>query len=508
MLTVTGETLNGVSTEQTKMPGGKHQSCLWIILLTFGVRQTVDAKPPNIIFMVADDLGWNDVGFNNPDIISPNLNKLAAEGVILNQSYVQPVCTPSRNAFLSGYYPFRSGLQHMVILPQQAVCAPLNRTFLPQELKKLGYATHAVGKWHLGFCNWNCTPTFRGFDTFYGFYNGQEDYYAYEVLNATDFRDNTVLNISQKGIYSTFVYQERLREIVANHDTSLPLFLYLPFQSVHEPLQVPDEYKKMYPNLKTDGRRTFSGMVTAMDNLIGNLTQFIKEKGMYDDTLFIFTADNGGWTQFYGNNFPLRGGKVTVWEGGTRAAAFLHGWGLQKTGSRYNGMMHAVDWFPTIITAAGGEVKDKDIDGMSMWEAISTFGPSPRTEFIYNLDNSSLPLQGHAAIRQGDFKLIKGFPGLYSGWYPPDQEYDPQSDLEAYSNMLKYQDIRGIARLYNVKDDPTEHVDLAKQMPDVVQRLEERLNDYMRQYVPPNFPANDPAGNPNNFHGAWTPGWC
>ncbi|PVD35492.1 hypothetical protein C0Q70_02455 [Pomacea canaliculata] len=313
------------------MPGGKHQSCLWIILLTFGVRQTVDAKPPNIIFMVADDLGWNDVGFNNPDIISPNLNKLAAEGVILNQSYVQPVCTPTWSS-----------------CPSKAVCAPLNRTFLPQELKKLGYATHAVGK----------------------------------SDNRLQSGDSTQADV-------------HLTKIIGS----------LPF--VFDP------------------------------------------------------AQNGGWTQFYGNNFPLRGGKVTVWEGGTRAAAFLHGWGLQKTGSRYNGMMHAVDWFPTIITAAGGEVKDKDIDGMSMWEAISTFGPSPRTEFIYNLDNSSLPLQGHAAIRQGDFKLIKGFPGLYSGWYPPDQEYDPQSDLEAYSNMLKYQDIRGIARLYNVKDDPTEHVDLA-----------------------------------------------
>ncbi|KAK3108258.1 hypothetical protein FSP39_004277 [Pinctada imbricata] len=115
-------------------------------LLYFAILSLCSAKPRNILFIVADDLGWNDVGFHNPDMITPNIDKLAYSGIILNKSYVQPVCTPSRNSWMSGYYPFRSGLQHGALLPKQAVCAPLNRTFLPQELKKLDYATHMIGK--------------------------------------------------------------------------------------------------------------------------------------------------------------------------------------------------------------------------------------------------------------------------------------------------------------------------------------------------------------------------
>lgn len=473
--------------------------CWWLLV----AGTLVDGKQPHIVFIVADDLGWNDVGFNNPEIITPNIDALALGGIILNQSYVQPVCTPSRNAFMSGYYPFRSGLSHGVILPQQAVCAPLNRTFLPQELKKLGYATHMVGKWHLGFCNWNCTPTYRGFDSFFGYYNAQEDYYNHDVLGGYDFRNNTTLNKDQIGTYSTFIYQEQVRRIISQHDPATPLFLYLPLQSVHVPLQAPKAYTDLYPNLKTEGRRTFSGQVTAMDDVIGNLTSFIKQKGLYDDTLFIFTADNGGWTEFHGNNFPLRGGKVTVWEGGTRASAFVHGYGVPTTGVRYNGMMHAVDWFPTIINAAGGQVKNKDIDGISMWEALTTLGASPRSEFIYNLDYDQLPLEGHAAIRQGDYKLIQGFPGVYSGWYLPDQAYEPTADVQ---EKTKYGRIT--SRLYNIKDDPTEHNDIADQNPETVQKLEARIKEYMEQYVPPMYPANDPASNPNNFGGSWTPGWC
>ncbi|XP_076472377.1 arylsulfatase J-like [Babylonia areolata] len=477
-----------------------------MVVVVVVVVSAVADKPPNIVFIVADDFGWNDVGFNNPDILTPNIDALAREGVILNQSYVQPVCTPSRNSFMSGFYPFRSGLQHGAIVPQQAVCAPTNRTFLPEELKKLGYATHALGKWHLGFCNWNCTPTYRGFDSFYGFYNGQEDYYHHDIMGGYDFRDDKKVMTQQNGTYSTYMYQERVRQIVNDHDTSTPLFMYLALQSVHIPLQVPKVYSDMYPNLKTDGRRTFSGMVTAMDDVIGNVTSYFKARGMYNDTIFVFTADNGGWTQFHGNNYPLRGGKLTIWEGGTRAAAFIHWPGLTRTGVRYNGMMHAVDWFPTLVEAAGGRVDNEDIDGVSVWKALTTLSPSPRTEFIYNLDNMFPPLEGHAALRQGDYKLIKGWPGVYSGWYPPDQEYHPDKDNEEY----KAHKAKGLItkRLYNIKDDPTEHVNLASKLPEVVKRMEERMETYLQQYVPPIFPPNDPDSNPDLYGGVWNPGWC
>nr|KAG5694741.1 hypothetical protein BaRGS_031557 [Batillaria attramentaria] len=170
-------------------------------------------------------------------------------------------------------------------------------------------------------------------------------------------------------------------------------------------------------------------------------------------------------------------------------------------------MMHAVDWFPTIITAAGGVVKNTDIDGVSMWDAITSMGPSPRTGFVYNLDNMNPPVEGHAAIREGDYKLIKGWPGRYSDWYPPDQEYDEQDSDLSLAQELEAPDLN-TTRLYNIKDDPTEHVDLAEQLPDVVAKLEQRMAEYMKQYVKADFPAMDPAGSPSNYGGSWTPGWC
>ncbi|XP_019628235.1 PREDICTED: arylsulfatase B-like [Branchiostoma belcheri] len=204
----------------------------------------------------------------------------------------------------------------MAMLPAQPSGVPSHFPFLPEKLKELGYATHVVGKWHLGFCNWNYTPTYRGFDSFYGFYNGQDDMTTTSIL--------------------FYFFTERIVDIIEKNPLSLPLFLYLPFQNVHEPLQVLKRFEDMYSNIQNESRRIFLGMVSAMDEGIGNVTMAMKRAGLWDNTLLIFTADNGGWPLFSGNNFSLRGGKITLWEGGTRAAAFVHGSMLQKTGYTSN----------------------------------------------------------------------------------------------------------------------------------------------------------------------------
>ncbi|OWF47903.1 arylsulfatase B-like [Mizuhopecten yessoensis] len=485
--------------------------CALTLLLLIGGR---DAKQPNIVFMVADDYGWNDVGFRNPDMITPNIDKLAYEGVILNQSYVQPLCTPSRNAFMTGVYPFKAGLQHGVLFPQQAACSPFNKPFLPQYLKKLGYETHAMGKWHLGFCKWECTPTYRGFDSFYGFYQGAEDYYNRTVDGGKDFRDNKQPIMPDTTIYSTYVYADRARKVISQHDKSKPFYLYFPFQSVHQPIEVPVSYENMYSNIKNEGRRKYSGMVTAMDDLVGNVTAALKENGMYDDTLFIFTSDNGGWPLYHGNNYPLRGGKVTIYEGGTRATAFISGKGLEKTGYTYNGMMHAVDWMPTILSAAGG-TPEKDIDGIDQWDSLRTGAPSKRTEFIYNLDDMNPPFEGHAAIRVGDYKLIEGYPGPYPGWYKPETETinletkKDETNITDNERYAKHGNVESLGReLYNLKDDPYEHNDLSLSHLDIAEELSKKMAEYHKQMIPANFPNNSAAANPNNFDGYWSPGWC
>ncbi|KAK3108902.1 hypothetical protein FSP39_018311 [Pinctada imbricata] len=367
-------------------------------LLYFAILSLCSAKPRNILFIVADDLGWNDVGFHNPDMITPNIDKLAYSGIILNKSYVQPVCTPSRNSWMSGYYPFRSGLQHGALLPKQAVCAPLNRTFLPQELKKLDYATHMIGKWHLGFCSWDCTPTYRGFDSFFGYYNGAEDYYSHVIQKGKDFRADKI-PVEADGEYSAHLYAKKAQKIIQDHNLNHSLFLYLPFQSVHEPIQVPKKYEDMYEHIKNKNRRQYSGMVTAMDEAIGNITQALKDRNMFDDTLILFTADNGGWPTFAGNNYPLRGSKITIFEGGTRAASFITGSGIDAKNKTYDGMLHAVDWMPTLVAAAGGSISNPDMDGINQWDNIRNLRPSDRTGFVYNLDDKFPPVNGHAAIR-------------------------------------------------------------------------------------------------------------
>ncbi|CAG5119578.1 unnamed protein product [Candidula unifasciata] len=476
---------------------------------------------PNIVFIVADDLGWNDVGFNNPDIISPNIDGLAKSGIILNQTYVQPLCSPSRSALMTGMYPFRLGLQHVVILAYQNVCMPLNLTTLPEVLKKEGYATHIVGKWHLGMCRWECTPTYRGFDSFYGYYNAEEDYYTKDVGGGYDFRDNKRVATEANGTYSTDLYVERFKTIIANHKQDTPLFLYLPFQNVHAPLEVPDKYYNMYPNIRDHDRRTFSGMVTALDDAVGEVVSALQQKGLYDNTLIVFTADNGGWVTFGGNNYPLRGGKVTVFEGGTRAVAFVHGPMFQKTGVRYDGLSHIVDWFPTLVEAAGSSYKDPTQDGVSQWKSLLSLSlPSGRDEVVYNLDYSEFPEQGKAAIRVGDYKLIAGYPGLYPDWYKPAQAH--MSSVTRVDNAVSNKGTR-VARtpgeqvtsaapknfyLFNLKDDPTEHNNIYDSHPDIVSNLTARLQAHMSRYVPPNYPPPDPASDPAKWGGAWSPGWC
>ncbi|KAK6176801.1 hypothetical protein SNE40_015033 [Patella caerulea] len=474
-----------------------------LVVLSILLVEADSLKQPHIVFIVADDLGWNDVGFRNPSMITPNIDKLAREGVILNQSYVQPVCTPSRSAFMSSVFPFKSGIQHYVLESGQPACSSLNYTFLPQELKKLGYSTHAAGKWHLGFCKWACTPTFRGFDTFFGFYGGGEDHFTHYTGGYLDYRDQFLPATEYKNVFSAMAHTEHAVRAIKNHNQSQPFFLYMPYQVVHAPVQVPKQYEDMYPNVLNEGRRKFCGMVSVLDEGVGNITQALKDAGMYDDTLIIFTADNGGeLLGNFANNWPLRAGKHTVYEGGTRGTAFVHGSMLQKTQYTYNGMIHAVDWMPTIISAAGG-TPITDRDGMDQWDSLQSGSPSKRSEFVYNLDDFPEPLEGHAAIRMGDMKLIEGYPGRYDGWYLPNNKTKTQK-----LHMIPYFTGDSPVQLYNVIDDPLEKNEISAQYPEVVAKLQARLAEYRKQMVPADFPPVSPLSNPKYYGDVWSPGFC
>ncbi|XP_025088544.1 arylsulfatase B-like [Pomacea canaliculata] len=468
---------------------------------------TSGRPPPHIVFIVADDLGWNDVGWHNPLIKTPNLDRLAAEGVTLNASYMFPICSPSRASFMTGYYAFRTGLQHIPIIHFKTMYLPSRFTLLPELLKRQGYATHVVGKWHLGFCNWRYTPRRRGFDSFLGYLGGQEGHYNHsngKVEEGYDLRFNEDILPDPNQEYGEMLFARRAVEIIDNHNPKKPLFLYLPLQAVHSPIEAPQRFLDLYPDTVPDYRQVYSGMVSVIDEFVGNVTSALERRGFMDNLLLIFTSDNGATPEYAGNNWPLRGGKFSLWEGGTRVPGFVYSRTLlKKTGYTSNELIHAVDWFPTILHLAGKSAGDH-VDGLNLWRTLSEGEPSPRTEFVYNIDE----VDQNAAIRMGDYKLIVGEPGRFNDWYPLPQNGTPLPEEYPLWKLGRFQKLFPEYQLYNVKDDPTEKNDLAEEHPELVQTMLQRLKRYQRLVVPSQNPGVSAASLPHNFGGVWSPGWC
>ncbi|XP_078585882.1 arylsulfatase B-like isoform X1 [Branchiostoma floridae x Branchiostoma japonicum] len=466
----------------------------------FGHGAAQDTAKPHILLIVADDLGWSDVSWNNPNVVMPNLHTLATTGVIFNQTYSQRLCTPSRTALLTGKFPYRLGMQRP-IRHKKAHGLPLDEELLPQKLKKLGYATHMIGKWHLGCCKWEYTPTERGFDSFYGYHHGGEDvdYYTHMSDGGLDFWEGKTAISDQNGVYSTGSFATRAENIISQHDPNTPLFLYLPFQPVHTPHQVPSSYLQTFSTIQDDNRKSILGMVAALDDAIKRVTDALQGKGLWDNTLTIFMSDNGGDYLDGQSNWPLRGAKGTVWEGGTRVPAFAHGNMLERTGYTYHGMMHGVDILPTLVSVAGG-TEDAGLDGKNMWQSISTGAESPRTEFVYDIDSR----QDRYGIRVGDYKLIEGTPASKNDWFAP-------AEMQQFGTLTEVADSHDAGLfLFNIREDPLEKSNLydAAEYAPIQRAMRRRLNELKPDEVP--FPdlADDPAADPSNYGDVWMPGWC
>ncbi|CAH3182779.1 unnamed protein product [Porites lobata] len=455
----------------------------------------VHGDSPHILLIVLDDLGWSDVGFHGSTINTPNMDKLASEGVILDNYYVQPICSPTRGALLSGMYPIHTGLQSGIIRSTEPYGLPLNITILPQKLKEAGYSTHMIGKWHLGFCSWSYTPLNRGFDSFYGIYLGAGNHYTHETAGILDLHDNETPVENKDGVYSTYLYAEQAQKVIESHNASTPLFLYLPFQSVHSPLQVPTEYTEKYENITDDDRKIYAGMVENVDEAIGNITEAMKTAGLWDNTLLIVTTDNGGAPDDGGYNWPLRGEKGSLWEGGVRGVAFVHGNMLQRTGVTCNELFHVTDWYPTLLYLAGIE-KDSDssaLDGYNIWSAISEGAASERTEILHYIDGDT------AAIRVGDMKLLLNVTN--KDWYKP-----PELSSEARKTKKRSGGTIRVA-LYNITADPYESQDLKSTYPALVRTLRRRVTYYKTGEVPSGKVDADPKAKTlarkNGYWGPW-----
>jgi arylsulfatase A-like enzyme len=433
------------------------------------------AERPNIIVFLADDLGWSDVGWHGGEIKTPNLDKLAMEGARLEQFYVLPVCSPTRAALLTGRYPIRHGLQLSVVRPWAQYGLPLDERTLPQALKESGYRTAIAGKWHLGHFRPEYLPTRRGFDLQYGHYNGAIDYFTHVRDGGHDWHRNDKEN--HDAGYSTTLLGDEAVRIIEEQDKDVPLFLYVPFNAPHSPLQVAEKYQKHYPQITDKLRLAFAGMVHCLDEQVGRVVDAIEKRSMTSNTLFLFSSDNGGQLDQAGTNGPLRAGKGKLYEGGTRVAAFAHWKGKIEPGTIVNEPMHIVDWYPTLLKLTGVSTDQPlKLDGLDIWPTITQGKPTPHDAILIN----AIPKSG--AIRSGDWKLV------VNGHIPANdlQAANPKSSAKntAKKNSKAATEEPSI-ELFNLAQDPFEKTNLAKEHPNKVLELKTRLDAYTREAVPP-----------------------
>jgi arylsulfatase A-like enzyme len=424
------------------------------------------SSKPNIVFLLSDDQGYADVGWHGTEIKTPNLDKIAAAGARLDAFYAQPVCSPTRAALMTGRYPMRHGLQVGVVRPWADYGLPLNERTLPQALSEAGYETAICGKWHLGHVRPDYLPTHRGFQHQYGHYNGALDYFTHVRDGGFDWhRDDRACH--DEG-YSTALLATEAARLIHENGGKRPLFLYVPFNAVHAPHQVPEQYKKPYAHLK-EPRRTYAGMVAAMDEACGKIVAAVEEAGMRKNTLFVFSTDNGGPSPGrVTSNGPLRAGKATLYEGGVRVCAACAWDGHVKPGTVVNEPIHMVDWYPTLLKLAGASADQPlPLDGKDVWPTIAEGKPSPHEEILNNVT----PTAG--AIRVGSWKLV------LNGHRNQDQDADGEAA------PAKRAAGKEVIELFNLADDLGEKNNLAAQMPEKVKDLRARLDRYSKEQVPP-----------------------
>lgn len=392
---------------------------------------SIAAEKPNILLIVSDDQGYNDLGLLGNGIITPTLNRLAQEGTRLTNFYVAwPACTPSRSSLLTGRYPQRNGIYDMIrneapdyglkytpaeyeVTFERIGGMDLEEVIIPRHLRKAGYKSAIYGKWDLGTLK-RFLPTSRGFDDFYGFVNTGIDYYTHERYGVPSMYRNLSPTLEDKGTYCTYLFEsEALRFLEKTAGKDDPFFLYVPFNAPHgssslDPkirsgVQAPDEFKKLYSPVANEYRtvekfryaspaevltgeakvRNYRASVSCMDASIGKMLDLLDQKGIADNTIVIFFSDNGG--SGGADNTPLRGHKAQMWEGGIRVPCIVRWPGGKIPASSVNDeFLTSMELFPSLSKAAGLETPDELIlDGYDWWPTLRGESDSPRETMFW-----------------------------------------------------------------------------------------------------------------------------
>ncbi|MDX2460123.1 MAG: arylsulfatase [Gammaproteobacteria bacterium] len=411
----------------------------------------------NLVFLVADDMGWGDVGYHDSEIRTPTIDQLASQGTRLERFYAHPLCSPTRGALMTGRSPLTTGVL-MPFEPWFTTGLPLTEKLLPQYLKDAGYQTFAVGKWHLGPNHLSYHPLNRGFDHYYGHLGGFINYDLHTIWRGVDWQRNGQTLIEEG--YSTHLITNEAVRLIKNRDKDVPMFLYVTFNAPHSPLQAPEHAVAEYADIEDSDRRTYAAMVTEMDRGIGQILATLDDEGLGENTLVIFMSDYGGAPPLGASNGELRGGKGSTWEGGIRVPALMRLPGRLQAGKSHDEMMSVEDILPTVLGALDMSPDwENPLDGSNQWPAIADGrDPEDRVRILVNHNRRDYSI----ALFSEDWKLVR------------------MQDRDSGQTQV---------HLFRIDEDPYEKNDLASEYPDVVEQL---LSEFQSVHKAPIVGLDDP----------------
>ncbi len=428
--------------------------CIAALVNTAAASDSAE-RTPNFLVILSDDVGWGEYGFQGgKDIPTPNIDSIAKNGARFTQGYVSgPYCSPTRAGLMTGRYQTRFGHEFNSITRQSGLS--LKESTIADRFKSLGYATAAVGKWHLGG-NPEFRPMKRGFDEFYGTLANTPFFHPTQFVDSRVSSD--VQRIDDEGFYTTDKYAERCVDWIEKHKDG-PWFLYLPFNAQHAPLEAPQKYLDRFSQIEDDNRRTFAAMMSAMDDAVGRVLGKVREIGQEENTLIWFFSDNGGPTpQTTSSNGPLRGRKATTWEGGVRVPFCVQWKGNIPAGKTYERPIIQLDIQPTCLAAAGARVDPAwKLDGVNLLPYLTGEKTGDPHETLYWRFGEQW------AIRHGDWKLVVATGG---GTEP---------------------------ELYHLAADIGESKNLAAEQPQRVKFLKDRWDKWNAEQAPASTPKETPA---------------
>ncbi|MFC5448949.1 sulfatase family protein [Paenibacillus aestuarii] len=427
-------------------------------------------KRPNVIIFYCDDLGYGDLGCYGSDAMkTPHLDQLAGEGVRFTNWYSNsPVCSPSRASLLTGKYPARAGISHILGGKRGTKGLSLGQTTLAAALKTQGYQTAVFGKWHLG-ASAEHGPNAHGFDQFYGFRAGCIDYYSHIFyweqaggVNPVHDLWHNETEVWENGEYMTEVITREAVSYIEAAAEQEPYFLYVAYNAPHYPMHAPKAYIDRFSDLPPD-RRIMAAMIAAVDDGVGEIVAALKNKGVYEDTIIFFSSDNGPSTEsrnwldgtedlYYGGSAgKFRGHKASLFDGGIREPAILsYPAGFAGSQGQVNDEVCAMmDMFPTVLELTGTDQKGYDVDGYSLCATIRGTAPSPHPQLFWEYGDQ-------LAVREGKWKLVLNGKLDFS-----------RTAVDA-------------VHLSDLEQDAGERVNLAEQFPDVARRLEEDVRRWYR----------------------------